>query len=280
MNGSNGNNQGNGLPNLTPEQMQQGIKVAGQVNEAGKKAGGVKVLAGAAVAGGVVAGVAVGGVIPVVAGAAAVGYAATRSDAIGDAARATGRGVCTAATKAQEVNKEHNVTGRTMVAAKSLWSKAKEVNTQYQITTKLQQAAKEGATLAKETNDKYKITERATAAAKTGLQEAKEFNEKHDITGKVGQTVMKGIDAIGNSGNQQPGQGSTPVVDDTPTVPAGGPMPGARAQQHAPPLNAMPQQQYQAPPQQYQPTPQQMYPPPPPPQQAPPPYAPNGPPLQ
>jgi len=80
-----------------------------KAQEGTQRAGGVAVVAGAAACGGFVAAAAVGGLMIPVAAAGAAGYAATRSDGVGDAARATGNAAVTGLAKAKEFEEKNQI---------------------------------------------------------------------------------------------------------------------------------------------------------------------------
>ena len=90
-------------------------------------------MAGAAAVGGVAAAALVGGVVLPVAAAGAAGYAATRSDGIGDAARATGNAAVSTAAKAKEYEQEHQVGAKIKTIGEGAVAKAKEVNEKYHV---------------------------------------------------------------------------------------------------------------------------------------------------
>ena len=69
------------------------------------------VVAGAAVVGGT-AGVVLAGPVIGLAAAGGAAYAATRSDGVGDAAKATGTAALAVGDKAREFNAEHDVTNK------------------------------------------------------------------------------------------------------------------------------------------------------------------------
>ena len=74
------------------------------------------------------------GTIPAaVGGAALAGYAATRQDGVGEAARAVGDGVITAGSKAQELNEKHHITDKMRDVAVKAANKAKEVDDKYHV---------------------------------------------------------------------------------------------------------------------------------------------------
>lgn len=89
---------------------QQATTVHAEGQQAVKNAGGVQTMAGAAVVGAAAGAILVGPIVGVVAAGAAA-YAATRQDAVGDAARAAGQGVVTVTKKLDEINQEHKITG-------------------------------------------------------------------------------------------------------------------------------------------------------------------------
>eukprot|EP00232_Nephroselmis_pyriformis_P027467 CAMPEP_0182858422 /NCGR_PEP_ID=MMETSP0034_2-20130328/3672_1 /TAXON_ID=156128 /ORGANISM="Nephroselmis pyriformis, Strain CCMP717" /LENGTH=243 /DNA_ID=CAMNT_0024989849 /DNA_START=133 /DNA_END=867 /DNA_ORIENTATION=+ len=181
-------------PNAQMEQMQamasaasmaqSGAQVAGQLNQGAQKAGGMKVLGGAAAVGGGI-GLLLSGPILAVAGAGAAAYAATKAGPGGDAARSVGNAANVAMSEAQDINKKHNITGKLMDAGSSLATKAKELN------------------------DKYKIQDKVVDVTKTGIQQAKIINEKHKIVDRVASGVAMGADRIakglgGSAGQSQP----------------------------------------------------------------------------
>jgi hypothetical protein len=91
---------------LFPPLTEQAIEKA---QEGTQRAGGVAVVAGAAACGGLVAAAAVGGLMIPVAAAGAAGYTATRSDGVGDAARATGNAAVTSLAKAKEFEEKNQI---------------------------------------------------------------------------------------------------------------------------------------------------------------------------
>jgi hypothetical protein len=104
-----------------------------KAQEGTKRAGGASVVAGAAAVGGVAAAALVGGVVLPVAAAGAAGYAATRSDGIGDAARATGNAAVSGLAAAKEFEQEHQVGAKVKTIGQGAVEKAKEVNEKYQV---------------------------------------------------------------------------------------------------------------------------------------------------
>ena len=73
-------------------------------------------MVGAAVVGGV-AGFALMGPLAAVVGVGGAAYAATRSDGVGDAARATGKAAVAVGDKATELDREHDISGKAKKAA-------------------------------------------------------------------------------------------------------------------------------------------------------------------
>jgi len=131
-----------------PETTQKAAEIGVAGVEATKRAdpsgegslkGGAKVLAGAAVVGGVAVGTVAGSVTLGVVGAGAAAYAATRTDKVGDAARATGKAAIAVGTKADELNKEHKVTEKIGSAAKSTFNTMKSLDQKHGFTTKAAQ---------------------------------------------------------------------------------------------------------------------------------------------
>merc|ERR1719453_2130122 len=86
------------------------------------------VIAGAAVVGGVAA--------TGLAAAGGVAYAATRSDKVGDAAKATGAAAIAVGTKAQQLDREHQITNRAVEATKGAVGAASSLNAKYDISGK------------------------------------------------------------------------------------------------------------------------------------------------
>jgi len=91
------------------------------------------VIGGAALAGGAVVGIACGSVVLGVAGAGAAAYAATRQDAIGNAAKATGGAVVAGIGKAKELDQKHHLTA----ALKQGVEQARAFNQKHDITGKI-----------------------------------------------------------------------------------------------------------------------------------------------
>eukprot|EP00913_Durusdinium_trenchii_P016807 g15797.t1 len=90
-----------------------------------------------AVGGAIVLGGALGlATVGAVGGAAAAGVAATRSDAVGDAARGVGALTLKGYDKARELDREHDISGKMMQAGSKAVSTASAINEQYGITDK------------------------------------------------------------------------------------------------------------------------------------------------
>ena len=91
------------------------------------------VVAGAAVVGGVAATIVAGPLLGLAAAGGAA-YAATRSDQVGDAAKATGKAAIAVGHKAQSLDREHGITHKVGEATKGTVKAVGDFNTQY--TTK------------------------------------------------------------------------------------------------------------------------------------------------
>eukprot|EP00933_Yihiella_yeosuensis_P061871 TRINITY_DN64741_c0_g1_i1.p1 TRINITY_DN64741_c0_g1~~TRINITY_DN64741_c0_g1_i1.p1 ORF type:complete len:292 (+),score=96.25 TRINITY_DN64741_c0_g1_i1:72-878(+) len=156
--------------------VQLGMQAASAAAGASDAAGGVKTL-GAVAAMGAIGGFIVLGSIGLgtagaVAGAAAAGYTATRSDQAGDVARTAGGVVVAGAEKAMELNREH------------------------QITTKVVEAGGKAMETAKTVNDKYHITDKVVAGVKTAASKAQEIEETHHVTSKVAAGISAGLSKL------------------------------------------------------------------------------------
>lgn len=93
-------------------------------------------VAGAAVVGGVAATIVAGPLIGIAAAGGAA-YAATRSDKIGEAAKATGNAAITVGKTAQQVDREHHVTQKATQATKDALGAAAAFNERHDITGKV-----------------------------------------------------------------------------------------------------------------------------------------------
>jgi hypothetical protein len=173
---------------MSPQQMMQAAQVAGKVSNDvvahNEKAGGAKVVAGAATAGAVVVGVAASTIgLPLVGalavcGAVGAAVATGSSDEVGAIARKTGAAVANAGEKAVEFNREHDLTGKAARAATATVEKAKELNAEYHITEKVGAAASSAAAAIKHTNDKYHITDKIGNVLGRGLDKISEMAKK------------------------------------------------------------------------------------------------------
>jgi len=139
-------------------------------------------IAGAAAVGGVAATVATSSMLLGAAGAGAAVYAATRSDGLGEATRATGQGAAAGFAKVRQYNQEHKVTERASAAAVSTWQQAQQFNEEHKITERTSAAAASAWQQTKQFNEDHKVTERASAAAASAWQQTKQFNEEHKVT--------------------------------------------------------------------------------------------------
>ena len=126
-------------PDETQKMVQVGVSGANAAKSAGggDMVSGAKVMAGAAAVGGLTVGCGLGGgVILGVAAAGGAAYAATRSDGIGDAAKATGKAAIVAAGKAQEFDKKHDVSGKAVAAAKQGFAMASAFDKEHNVSGK------------------------------------------------------------------------------------------------------------------------------------------------
>lgn len=101
--------------------------------------------------------------------AGAAVYATTRSDAIGDAARAVG------------------------VASLAAYGKAREIDQKYGIWDGIKSAASKTAAKAAEIDKEYLLTDKAKAAASTGVAKMREFDETHQVSTTIGSSITAGI---------------------------------------------------------------------------------------
>ncbi|KAL1498556.1 hypothetical protein AB1Y20_013875 [Prymnesium parvum] len=105
---------------------------------------GARVMGGAAVVGGLAAGIVTGSALLGVAAAGATAYAATRNDKIGDAAKATGKAANAVGSKAAEINREHNLTGRGVEGIKAGYQSMQAIDSKYGISRKASTGIKAG----------------------------------------------------------------------------------------------------------------------------------------
>lgn len=100
------------------------------------------------------------GTIPAVVGGAAVaGYAATRQDGVGEAARTVGGGVIAAGDRAQELNEKHHITDKMKEVAMKAKDRAKEVDNKYHVVDHVKEGAERAAAKAKEVDEKYHVAD-------------------------------------------------------------------------------------------------------------------------
>eukprot|EP00287_Rhodomonas_sp_CCMP768_P016020 CAMPEP_0196757736 /NCGR_PEP_ID=MMETSP1091-20130531/103817_1 /TAXON_ID=302021 /ORGANISM="Rhodomonas sp., Strain CCMP768" /LENGTH=245 /DNA_ID=CAMNT_0042106521 /DNA_START=36 /DNA_END=775 /DNA_ORIENTATION=+ len=223
---------------------QKAGEVSQAANQAKEQAGGVKVMGGAAAAAGGV-GLLVAGPVAGLALAGGAMYATTRSDGLGDSARACGQGVVGTAQQAKAFNEEHQVTQKvgaiakgaynkakelddkhkivdnTKAGAQATWDKAVEVNQKYQVTTKLGNGLVKGL----KKDDKHKIVDNTKAVLKVNFElvsgelcltrclaatwdKAVEVNQKYQVTTKLGNGLVKGLNKVADmmdGGKGKPG---------------------------------------------------------------------------
>mmetsp|Transcript_10453 Transcript_10453/g.21504 ORF Transcript_10453/g.21504 Transcript_10453/m.21504 type:complete len:179 (+) Transcript_10453:196-732(+) len=130
-----------------------------------------KVIAGAAAVGGV-AGLMVSGPIIGLVGAVGAGIATMTDGTTGDVARSAGNMGASGYDKACDINKKHDITGKTKKVGSGVYKSAAEFNS------------------------KHDVTGKTKSAAVTVGKRASEFNQKHDITGKTASALKGGMDAI------------------------------------------------------------------------------------
>mmetsp|Transcript_85630 Transcript_85630/g.239174 ORF Transcript_85630/g.239174 Transcript_85630/m.239174 type:complete len:283 (-) Transcript_85630:109-957(-) len=154
--------------------VQLGMQASAVAKDGVAKGAGVKTLAACAAIG-AAGGFLVLGSIPLVpasaaavAGAAGVGYCATRSDRIGGAARGMGGVVVAGAEKVVEINKEHRISEKVVGASKKAVDRARDVDTKFGISTKV------------------------VAGVTGAMSKAKDIEDRHQVTGRVASGVTKG----------------------------------------------------------------------------------------
>lgn len=151
-------------------------KAHGELAEGTAKAGGAKVVAGAAAAGAIGTAVVLGvigaplvGTLAVVGGVAAAGAAAMSDGDAGNAARQAGKATASVTESAIAFDKKNNISGKTIAAGKAGVAKAKEVDKKYSITSTIGSGLRAGWKKAKDADKKYDITGRTGRAASAGL---------------------------------------------------------------------------------------------------------------
>jgi hypothetical protein len=146
-------------------------------------------LSAAAVAGGAGLLIAHGPIAAVVC-AIGAGYATTRSDAAGEAARGLGDAGIHAAKKVDDFDKKHKIKERVSEQADAAWDKAKTVDEKYGVLAKTKEAA---------------ITTRDSVC---------EFDQKHQVTKQIGDGVVKATSTVagwmnGSSSSSRQGTASS-----------------------------------------------------------------------
>ena len=126
------------------------------------------VIAGAAAFGAVTGLVLMGPLTAVVAGAG-MAVATMTTGTAGDVSRAAGGLGSAIGTKASEVNKQHNVTGKTSKACASTVAGAKSLDAKHDISGKAKAAAITAGTAASDFNQKHQISNKAAKAAAGGM---------------------------------------------------------------------------------------------------------------
>ena len=151
-------------------------KAHGELAEGTRKAGGVKVIAGAAAAGAIGTSVVLGaigaplvGTMAVVAGVGAAGAAAMSDGEAGKVARSAGKVTAKVTESVIAFDKKNNISGKTIAAGKAGVAKAKEVDKKYSITSTIGSGLRAGWKKAKDADKKYDLTGRTGRAASAGL---------------------------------------------------------------------------------------------------------------
>lgn len=141
-----------------------------------EEGGGGKVIAAAAgigaVGGLILLGPIVGSSLGIVAGAAAVGYASTRDDKVGNVARSAASTASDGVMATKKFNDDHNISGKAVALGQNAWTRAKEVNEKHDITGKVERGAGKTVAAVKGVNEKFKITDKAGAMISSGLDKA------------------------------------------------------------------------------------------------------------
>lgn len=153
--------------------VQLGMQATSAASSAASSAGGVKTLAAAAAlgaAGGfVILGGTIGCTLAAVGGAAAAGYAATRQDKVGEAARGAGNMALAGVDKAKKLNEEHKV------------------------GEKIADAGSKAVAAAKSADEKYHISEKVSAGVGSLVSKAQEIDQKHHVSDKVASGIATGF---------------------------------------------------------------------------------------
>jgi hypothetical protein len=95
-----------------------------------------KVVAGAATVG-LVAGAVLSGPIVALAAAGGAAYAATRQDKVGEVAKSTGQAAVAVGSKASDLDKQHNITGKVAEGARTTFNAAKDFDQKHDVSGKI-----------------------------------------------------------------------------------------------------------------------------------------------
>ena len=157
----------------------KGAEAQNKMNEGVARSGGASVLAGAAVVGTVgtalvasTIGLPLVGLLAVGGGAAAAGAAAFGTGKESDAVRTIGKATADTAKGAKKFDDKHDITGKTVRAAKAAANKASEID------------------------KKHHVTETIASTSKSIWNKMTDVNKKYDITGRTGKTLSNGLDAV------------------------------------------------------------------------------------
>lgn len=148
--------------------VQLGMQAANTAAAAVSSGGGIKVLGATAALGGA-AGFMLLGPVGLVGGAAAAGYCATRSDKVGEVARAAGALAVTGAERAMELNSQYKVTDKLQEAGSKAVTAAMQANEKYGIADKLAKGTSAAVATAIKIENQYKVTDTVASGLASGL---------------------------------------------------------------------------------------------------------------
>jgi len=116
--------------------------------------------------------------VGLVGGAAAAGYAATRGDRVGEAARKSGGIALSMVDRAKEINEKHHIAEKAMDAGGKAVAKAKETDEKYGISTKVSQGIGTAVRKVGEIEEKHKVTDKVASGISAGLGRLSQLLEK------------------------------------------------------------------------------------------------------
>lgn len=132
----------------------------------------MKTAAAAGAIGAAAVGVAAGSVVLGAAAGAGAVYACTRSDQLGEAARATG------------------------TAGVAVYNKSADLCTKYGVSDKVQRGISYTSKAAKEVNEKHGVSQKLSRAASATAKKTSEVNEKYKVTQNIAAGVTKGMNSL------------------------------------------------------------------------------------